>query len=169
MRFNSAVFRFCLRASLFGLWSCCSASQVWAQSPELEGTWRLVMRELPNGKKILPPDVLGLSSYANGYKNQNIVWRTPDGKVASISGISMVKITENEYSETVLYGRLVDPGSPQGMVLNVSGETKTVSLKRESGRIQFKLPFAPPTVIVEGDKITAIAEGLFTDHWERLK
>ena len=169
MKFNLAFFRSCLGASLLGLWSFCSISHALAQSPELEGTWRLVMRELPNGKKILPPDVLGLSSYANGYKNQNVVWRTPDGKVASIAGISMVKLTENEYSETVLYSRLTDPGNPQGMVLNVSGETKTVPLKREGGRIQFKLPFAPPLVIVDGDKLTAIAEGLFTDHWERMK
>jgi hypothetical protein len=127
------------------------------------------MRELPDGKRILPPDVLGLSSYAHGHKNQNVVWKTPDGKVASLSGISTVKVTDNEYSETVLYSRLVDPSNPQGMALNVSGETKTVPLKREGGRIQYKLPFAPPMVIVDGDHITAVAEGLFTDHWERVK
>ena len=169
MKSTLAIFRSYLVATLFGLWACGSVSAALAQSSELEGTWRLVMRELPNGKKILPPDVLGLSSYANGHKNQNVVWRTPDGKVGSISGISMVKITDNEYSETVLYSRLVDPSNPQGMALNVSGETKTVPLKREGGRIQYKLPFAPPMVVVEGDKLTAVAEGLFTDHWERVK
>jgi hypothetical protein len=169
MKSTLTIFRSYLVATLFGLWAWCSVSAAWAQSSELEGTWRLVMRELPDGKKILPPDVLGLSSYANGHKNQNVVWRTPDGKVASLSGISMVKLTENEYSETVLYSRLVDPSNPQGMLLNVSGETKIVPLKREGGRIQYKLPFAPPMVVVDGDKITATAEGAFTDHWERVK
>ena len=81
----------------------------------------------------------------------------------------MVKVTDNEYSETVLYSRLVDPSNPQGMALNISGETKTVPLKREGGRIQYKLPFAPPMVVVDGYKLTAVAEGLFTDHWERVK
>lgn len=169
MKSTLTTLRSYLVATLCGLWACCSVSAALAQSSELEGTWRLVMRELPNGKKILPPDVLGLSSYANGHKNQNVVWRTPDGKLASISGISMVKVTDNEYSETMLYSRLVDPSHPQGMILNVSGESKTVPLKREGGRIQYKLPFAPPTVIVDGDKLTAVAEGLFIDHWERVK
>lgn len=169
MKSNPTGLRSYLAATLFGLWACGSASTALAQSSELEGTWRLVMRELPDGKKILPPDVLGLSSYANGHKNQNVVWKTPDGKVASLSGISMVRLTDNEYSETVLYSRLVDPSNPQGMALNVSGETKTVPLKREGGRIQYQLPFAPPTVVVEGDRVTAIAEGVFIDHWERVK
>lgn len=33
-------------------------------------------------------------------------------------------VPESEYSETVLYSRLVDLGHPEGMLLNVSGETR---------------------------------------------
>lgn len=169
MKINRKIVRTCLSGALIGVWACISGPEAMAQSGELEGTWRLVMRDLPDGKKLYPPDVLGLSSYAKGQKNQNIVWKTPDGKVGSISGISVVKVTDKEYSETVLYSRLVDPSHPEGMLLNMSGETKTVPLKREGRRIQYKLPFAPPMVFVDGDKLTAIAEGLFTDHWERVK
>jgi hypothetical protein len=31
------------------------------------------------------------------------------------------------------------------------------------------LPFDPPSVVYEGDKLTATLEGAFVDYWERLK
>jgi hypothetical protein len=169
MKSNPTTVRSYLVITLFGLWAWCSVSTAFAQGSEIEGTWRLVMRELPDGKKIKPPEVLGLASLANGNRNLNVVWRTPDGKIASVSVISTYKVTGSEYSETMLYSRLVDPSNPQGMLLNVSGETKTVPLKKEGGKIQYKLPFDPPMVVVDGDKITATAEGAFTDYWERVK
>jgi hypothetical protein len=169
MKFYPKKLLSCLASAFLGLLACCFTPTAMAQSAELEGTWRLVMRELPDGRKLFPPDVLGLSSYSKGNKNLNVVWKTPDGKIASISGLYKVRVAESEYSETVLYSRLVDPGHPEGMLLNVSGETRTVPLKREGRRIQYKVPFDPPMVTVEGDKLTAIAEGFFTDHWERVK
>ena len=39
----------------------------------------------------------------------------------------------------------------------------------EGGRIQFKLPFDPPAVVFEGNKITATAEGRFVDVWEKVQ
>ena len=36
----------------------------------------------------------------------------------------------------------------------------------EGGRISFKLPFDPPSVVIEGDKMTATAEDMFVDYWE---
>ena len=39
----------------------------------------------------------------------------------------------------------------------------------EDGRIQFKLPFDPPTLVFEGDTITATAPSLFVDIWEKVK
>jgi hypothetical protein len=31
------------------------------------------------------------------------------------------------------------------------------------------LPFDPPSVVIEGDKMTATAEGMFIDYWERIR
>ena len=49
-----------------------------------------------------------------------------------------------------------------------SGETKTAVVTREGGRISYKLPFDAPSIVIEGDKLTATAEGLFVDYWERV-
>jgi hypothetical protein len=145
-----------------------SAVPAFAES-EIEGTWRLVMRELPDGKKITPPGVLGLASWVKGNLNFNVVWRTPDGKLASTSTLSTYKFTDNEFSETLLFQRLVDPSQPQGGALSTSAETKSTPLDRGNGGFRFKLPFDPPVLEVQGDKMTATADGLFVDHWERIR
>jgi len=41
-------------------------------------------------------------------------------------------------------------------------------VKIDGGRLQFKLPFDPPAVVFEGDKMTATAEGRFIDVWEKV-
>jgi hypothetical protein len=38
-----------------------------------------------------------------------------------------------------------------------------------SSRMAFKLPFDPPSVVIEGDKMTATAESRFIDYWERVR
>jgi hypothetical protein len=52
---------------------------------------------------------------------------------------------------------------------NQTAQTKSTPVTRKGGRIAFKLPFDPPSVIIEGDKTTAMAEGIFVDYWERIR
>src|SRR5207245_11608654 len=54
--------------------AACEAPQkpgVAAKEPIIEGTYKLVSRDLPNGKKQGPPDVLGLLTYTKEYRNVN--------------------------------------------------------------------------------------------------
>jgi hypothetical protein len=134
-----------------------------------EGAWRLVSRVLPDGTKQAPPEVMGLATWISGQRNLNVVWHTPDGKVASYSLMSTVKITATDYTETLAFSLLNDPSNPQGPILNSTPETKTVPVKREGGRVSYKLPFDAPAIVIDGDKLVATAEGMFVDYWERIK
>ena len=140
----------------------------FALADGIEGTWRLIKRDLPDGTVQTPPTVVGLSTTTNGLRHLNVFWKTPDGKPASIGVISKVKLTANEYTETLIAFTL-DDGSGNPAVYNFSRETKTAAVMREGGRISYKLPFDPPSVVYEGDKLTATAEGAFVDYWERVK
>ena len=133
----------------------------------VEGTWRLIKRQLPDGTVQTPPTVVGLWTLTNGLRHINVFWHTPDGKPASIGVISKVKVTPNEYTETLIAFAL-DDGSGNPVVYNFSGETKTAAVMREGGRISYKLPFDPPSVVYQGDKLTATLEGAFVDYWERV-
>ena len=64
----------------------------------IEGTWRLIKRELPDGTVQTPPTVVGLGTTKKGLRHLNVFWHTPDGKPASIGVISKVKLTANEWS-----------------------------------------------------------------------
>ena len=64
-----------------------------AQAQELEGSWRLVMRKLPDGTTQTPPAVLGAYTIYKGLQNLNVFWHTPDGKPAFVSRISTYKLS----------------------------------------------------------------------------
>jgi len=138
-----------------------------AQAQELEGTWRLVMRKLPDGKTQAPPAVLGVYTDYKGLQNLNVFWHTPEGKPAFVSRISTYKLSGTEYTETLLVTAM-DDGSGKPTAYNLTGAIESTPVTREGGRLAFKLPFGEPSVVVEGDKFTATMEGQFVDYWERV-
>lgn len=64
---------------------------------------------------------------------------------------------------------MFDDGSGNPAVRGTPGETTTVPVTREGGRLSYQLPFDAPKVTFEGDQLTATLEGVFVDHWERIK
>jgi hypothetical protein len=141
----------------------------YGQSGSIEGVWRIVGRDLPDGTHIAPPQVMGMFSLSKGQRNLNVLWYTPDGKPASYSLMSTYTLTNREYTETLLFSIFNDPGTPQSPIYNLSAVTKTVPVTSEGRKLSFKLPFDAPTVEFDGDRLTATVEGVFVDHWERVR
>jgi hypothetical protein len=139
------------------------------QLSSVEGTWRLVARDLPDGTHLTPPQIMGMYSVTKGQRNLNVFWHTPDGKPASYSLMSTYTLTNREYTETLLFSILNDPSNPQSPVYGLAGETKTMPVTWQGRRISFKLPFDAPSVEFDGDRLTATAEGAFVDHWEKVR
>jgi hypothetical protein len=139
-----------------------------AHAGDIEGTWRLVKRVLPDGTVITPPAVQGMGTAVKGMRHLNVFWQTPDGNPGSYGLISKYRLTANTYSETVLASAF-DDGSGGPILRGVAGETRNAPVTREGGRVSYQLPFDPPKVVYDGDQLTAILEGAFVDHWERVK
>jgi hypothetical protein len=138
--------------------------------PSIEGTYKLVSRELPNGAKQGPPDVLGLLTYTKEYRNFNIYVKDATGKSFSISSITTYKLTEKEYSEKNIYYMVNDEGVGQGVTYDLSGSTATSPVSVKDRRIEFQLPLhGEPAFVFEGDKLTATRKGAFVDYWEKVK
>jgi hypothetical protein len=150
--------------ALFALLGICGA----AQAQELEGTWKLVMRKLPDGTKLVPPAVFGLWTAHNGLRNLNVFWHTPDGNPASFASASTYKISDTEYTETLFFNAL-DEGNGKPPTYNLKGDTEKTPVTRDGSRIAFQLPFGEPSVVFEGDKFTATIKGPnIIDYWERV-
>jgi len=143
----------------------CSA---FAQADDLEGTWRLVMRKLPDGSAQTPPTVYGMSSFKNGVNQLIVFWPTPDGKPASISQIPKWDVSETEVAVTPVLV-IFDDGSGKPPTYTVGGERKSSPVTKQGGRVSYQHPINAPFIVREGDKSTATLEGVFVDYWERVK
>lgn len=134
--------------------------------PSITGTYRFVSRTLPNGTIIKPPMVSGIQTFTNDKRNFNIMWMDKDGKHFSYSVYSTYKLTDKDYTESIIFGIMNDEIGGKGITY-LTNQTKTVPITYNKGELDFKLPFDPPKVTFEGSKMIAKAEGQFTDTWEK--
>jgi hypothetical protein len=156
-----------LLVGIAALMAC--AGQAAGEAPSIEGTYKLVERELPNGMKQGPPHVLGLLTYTKEYRNFNIYMHDAAGLSLSISSISTYRLTEKEYSEKNIYYMVKAEGETKAEY-DMSSLTRSSPVAVKDGSIAFQLPLhGEPSVVFEGDKLTATSKGAFTDYWERVK
>jgi hypothetical protein len=139
------------------------------KAPSIEGTYKLISRKLPDGTTLTPPNIMGLQTFTKGYRNFNVFWKDNSGKVFSYSVASTYKLTGSGYTETLMFGIMNDQIGGKKIDYNLSGETKTAPVKMDGRKIEVKLPFDPPSVVFDGNKLTATAEGMFVDYWEKVK
>ncbi|CAN5173264.1 hypothetical protein BH18GEM1_BH18GEM1_14340 [soil metagenome] len=142
-----------------------------AKSPNsIEGTYRLVSRGLPDGTRLVPPQLQGLLTYTEEYRNFNIYWTDTEGKRMSISSIATYSLTDDEYTETSIYYMVNDEIGGAGLSYDLSGQSGSSPITAEDGGIAFSLPlFDEPNVVYEDDGFTASREGVFVDHWEEVE
>ena len=81
-----------------------------------EGTWRLVMRKLPDGKKQVLPAILGAYTVHNGLQNLNVFRRTSEGRPVSFSRISTYKMSAIDFTETLLFSAMNDGSDNQQLI-----------------------------------------------------
>ena len=140
-----------------------------AMRTKLEGRYKLVYRELPDGTKQSLPDVMGLMSYTEEFRNLNMYWKDAEGHSFSISYVASYKLTDKEYSEKSIYYMLKDEINGDGLNYDLSGLIGTSPVSVKNGRMEFCLPLHDePCVVFEGEKVTASKPGVFIDHWEKV-
>lgn len=161
-RLTSRLWR-CMAGLMLAFVSVCQAD-----ANDLEGTWRLVKRELPDGTIQAPPTVQGLFTITKGLEQTIVYWSTPSGKPASLAQIDRLEVSDTEVVATPVLV-VFDDGSGKPPVYMVGGETKRSPVTRRGARVSYQHPTHPPFVVWEGDKLTATLQGAFTDYWEKLK
>lgn len=153
----------------------CLATAASAQAPSIEGTYKFISRQLPDGTVVKPPDIMGLQTYTKTHRSFNIVQKDATGKFRSHSRVATYTLTATEYSETYLFDIVDDQIGGKEIVYNLSGQTRSAPVTVEGGRIQLKFSerrdLFPrrPTEVCEGGKMTATAEGRFVDVWEKVQ
>ena len=146
------------------------SSKNTSNTVSIEGTYKFMYRKLPNGTEVKAPAIMGLQNFNKGYRNFNVMWMDSAGHHFSLSVVSKYKLTDKDYTETLLYSVMNDEAGiiKKGITYSMN-QTKSSPLKVEDGKISFKFPFDPPSVTFEGNKMIASAPGMFTDYWEKVK
>jgi hypothetical protein len=139
-----------------------------SSAPSIEGTYQLLSRQLPDGTMLRPPDIRGLFTYTKSHRTVNIVRKDATGKFSSSSNVSTYTLTATEYSETRLFSIVSDQIGGKEIVYNLSSETRSTPVTVEGERIQFKNPLGTRSLVFEGNKVTATAEGN-VDVWEKVE
>jgi hypothetical protein len=152
------------------------ATAASAQVPSIEGTYKFISRQLPDGTVVTPPDIIGLLTYTKSYSTFNIAQRDATGKFRSHSRVATYTLTATEYSETYLFDIVDDQIRGKAIVYKLSGQTRSVPVTVDGQRIQFRFSErgnlfpGRPTEVFEGDKMTATADGgRFVDIWEKVQ
>lgn len=145
-----------------------AATQRASKGPSLQGTYKLISRTLPDGTVRRPPDIMGLFIYTKSHRNFNVLWKDAGGKFFSYSLASTYTLTPTEYRETLLFSILSDQIGGKEISYDLSGQTRSVPVTVQGKQVQLKLPFDPVSVVFEGNRLTATAEGRFVDVWEKV-
>lgn len=156
-------------AVVFTIVIALAAAPAAAQSSAIEGTWELKSRTLPNGQMVKHPDIQGVLSFVDGYRNINVLFRTPNGSWGSYSAVASYEISSSQYKETLHF--VVSKGltPDNATVYDVPGVTKAASIQRRGRGVRIQPPFDPPTWVFEEDDLTATLEGEFVDRWRRVR
>ena len=140
-----------------------------SSAPSIEGTYKLTSRQLPDGTRLSPPNIMGLWTYTKTHRHLNTIRKDATGKFASFSIVSTYTLTATEYTETLLFSLRTDQASGKDPVYDLSGQTQRVPVTADAGRLQFTLPFEPRALVFEGNKIAATAaNNANMDIWEKV-
>jgi hypothetical protein len=141
-----------------------------SSAPSIEGTYKLLSRQLPDGTRLRPPDIMGLWTYTKTHRNFNIVQKDAAGKFRSFSLVSTYTLTATEYTETLLFRIRTDQIGGKDIVYDLSGQTHSVPVTVAGGRIQFKSPFSLRSYVFEGNTWISTAENnANVDIWEKVE
>jgi hypothetical protein len=139
-----------------------------AETPSIEGTYRLVSRTLRDGKVLGPPDVMGLQTYTKTHRNFNILSKDPDGRFVSRSIVATYTLTPTEYIETALFHILVR-GNDVRREVSMPPERSSVTI--DGGRLLIRRSatnLEQRVTAFEGGKFTATSAAS-VDLWERVE
>lgn len=142
-------------------------------APRIQGTYRLVRRELPDGTVQHPPAVKGMITFTREYRNFSVVWKDDQNRYYSECYVARYTLTDKEYSGTSDYLIVNDQIGGKGISYDLSNTTAKSPVSIDGKRISFALPQPferALSITVEFDEgiLKATGKDLFIDYWEKV-
>jgi hypothetical protein len=143
---------------------CQSMKEMTGMAPSVDGHYMLDYRELPDGKRVHPPEVVGMCNLEKGHRNFNVTWKD-GGKQYSVSTISKYSFDGKTWTEESMFYL---ENTPAGMKYGAAGEKSSAAVTHKDGKWEFKFPLHDePSVVFSGKEFVATRPGVFVDHWSK--
>ncbi len=137
---------------------------------KIAGTYMLEYRELPNGTKVYPPDINGMSTFTKTYRSLIVTWKDSVGESITLASITEYELKEDTYTEKNIFFMASVPGST-GPLYDFSNNSETETITRSNGKFSFLLPLnRTPQVTITFGTTGWVARGPgFADYWEIIE
>jgi hypothetical protein len=140
-----------------------------ASGPSIEGSYRLLSRDLPDGTTLEPPEIFGLMTFTDGLRHFHIHAPVLEGDgVETYSHVAEYDLTETRYSETPLY-EVINNEAAGGLTYAFSSDPRNSPVTPDSETVTFGEVGGGPDLVFTTAGLTATQEGQFVDHWERIE
>jgi len=139
-----------------------------AAPPSIEGSYILESRQLPDGKVLRSPEVVGMMTFTGEHRNFNASW-TEGGTQRSVSLIVKYTFSDKEYTEqTLFYAANLDG---KGIVYDASGAkgSSPVTMKDGAATMAFPLHGEPMAALHPDGTFIATQKGQFIDRWKKVQ
>jgi hypothetical protein len=133
----------------------------------IEGSYMLVQRELADGNKQGPPDIMGMMTFTKKYRNFNIMMKDKEGKFFSLSTVVEYTLTSDMYTEKTLFSITNDEINGKDVNYDLAGNSVSVPVTSDGNSLKFQIPNSP-MLTVTGDKVIAKGEN-FIDTWKKVE
>jgi len=142
-------------------------------APSIEGTYRLVRRELADGSLQFHPEIQGMMTFTREYRNFSVLWRDDEGHFYSECYVARYALTASEYTETSEYLIIDDQIGGHGIRYDLGSHTASAVITSDEEHLAFDLPQPferQLSIHVEfrGPELIATGQGQFVDYWERV-
>jgi hypothetical protein len=137
-------------------------------APNLEGTYRLVKRVLPDGSEVSPPRVVGFATYTRSHRSFQLAWDEPQGTRVSLSLIAEYELTPGRYCESVVHWVQDNLDAPGVRYQAPAAKRSCTEVRLENDRITFQVPGELHSLAFSPDGFVASAAGRFVDHWQKV-
>jgi hypothetical protein len=135
----------------------------------LEGSYRLVKRVLPNGRKVSYPDIVGFMTYTKTERHFNIMWKDPKGAPVSLSLIATYTLSGGKYCEKPVYWMQNNMGMP-GISYEWPKEKRgCAEAATDASSTSFDVPGEPERMRFTREGFVATAKAMWTDTWKRVE
>jgi hypothetical protein len=135
----------------------------------LTGSYRLVKRVLPGGKKVTYPDIVGFTTYTKTERSLTLMWKDPSGAPVSLALIADFTLSKGKYCEKSVYWMQHNMGMPGISYTAPKEKNACAEVASDAESISFDVPGEPERMRFTREGFVAEAKDMWTDTWKRIE